>query len=122
MTENYGLTTTGSYTPDNLLAGAHPPVEIPVTIASGAGVLARGTVMGRVNATGKYVAYNDGASDGSEIAIAILARDIDATTSDVLANVYVHGEFAKSELTGLKGDGTTVTELQKSSIFIKEVN
>lgn len=121
MTENYGLSTTGINTPDNLLAG-HPPVEMPVTVASGEGVLTRGTVLGCISATGKYAAFDSGASDGSENPVAILTRDIDATSSDVKATAYVHGEFAKSSITGLVGDGSTIAELQAISIYIKEVN
>ena len=42
-----------------------------ITIAAGAGVLAPGTVLGRVTASGKYVASSNTASDGSQTAAAI---------------------------------------------------
>ena len=42
-----------------------------ITIASGAGVIAPGTVLGKVTASGKYVASAVGASDGSQNPTAI---------------------------------------------------
>ena len=37
-----------------------------ITIASGAGIIAPGTVLGKVTASGKYVASAVGAADGSQ--------------------------------------------------------
>src|SRR5690242_21948 len=53
-----------------------------VTIVSGQD-LAYGTVVGKITATGKYKAYDDDNSDGSEAAAGILVGDaIDATGGD----------------------------------------
>ena len=57
-----------------------------VTVAQ-SGPLSNGTVLGQITATGKYVASSSTATDGSEIASAVLWEDIDATLSDVLASV-----------------------------------
>ena len=54
-----------------------------ITIASGAGVIAAGTVLGKVTASGKYVASAVGASDGSEVPAAINIYGADASASDV---------------------------------------
>lgn len=43
-----------------------------VTIAAAAGALEPGTLVGKITATGKYVAYNNGASDGSEVAAGVM--------------------------------------------------
>ncbi|MBF0516374.1 MAG: head decoration protein, partial [Nitrospirae bacterium] len=77
----------------NLLGGDHDPVQIPVTIVSGAGALLGGTVLGRITASGKYTPYSATHTDGSEVARVILARDIDATSADAAVSAYVHGEF-----------------------------
>lgn len=53
-----------------------------VIIASGAGVLTSGAVLGKITASGKYVAYAPGAADGSENAAAILYEGCDATSAD----------------------------------------
>ena len=54
-----------------------------ITIASGAGIIAPGTVLGRITASGKCLASATGASDGSQTAIAIALYGCDATASDV---------------------------------------
>ena len=49
-----------------------------ITIASGAGIIAAGTVLGKVTASGKYVASAVGASDGSQVPAAIAIYGADA--------------------------------------------
>jgi hypothetical protein len=115
--ESYGVTTTPS-APDNLLAGAFPLVTDGGVIASGEGVLTRGTVLGVITASGKYAAYDDAAVDGSEEPAAILAVDVDATSADVLASVYLTGEFRADALTGY--DAAIKAALRALSIFVKE--
>lgn len=53
-----------------------------ITVASGAGVIAPGTVLGKVTASGKYLASAVGAADGSETAVAIALYGCDATSAD----------------------------------------
>lgn len=52
-------------------------------IASGAGVLKPGTVLGQVTATKKWKPVNFAATDGTETAGAILYQGCDATSADV---------------------------------------
>jgi hypothetical protein len=54
-----------------------------ITIASGAGIIAPGTVLGKVTASGKYVASAVGASDGSQVPAAIAIYGADASASDI---------------------------------------
>jgi len=64
-----------------------------VTIASGEGVLEAGTVLGKVTATGKYVASPNASvsgKEGAETAVAILGYQVDATSADAKA-VIVDG-------------------------------
>lgn len=69
-------------------------------IASGAGNLATGTVLGKITASGKYKRHVNGASDGTETAVAILLSPADASAADAKA-VIVTGfaEIASAELT-----------------------
>ena len=53
-----------------------------ITIAGGAGIIAPGTVLGKITATGKYLASAVGATDGSQTAGAIALYGCDATASD----------------------------------------
>lgn len=58
-----------------------------ITIAAGAGVLAPGTVLGQITATGadkgKYRPASPDATDGSQVAAAVLLYHADATVADV---------------------------------------
>ena len=62
-----------------------------VTIASGAGKLAPGTVLGKITTGGKYTALAPAATNGSQNAAGILWTDIDATDADVLGVAVVRG-------------------------------
>lgn len=119
MSENYGLTTIGDYTPNDLIAGGHLPVELPITIAGGTAALAKGTLLGRITASGKYKAYSASATDGSQIACAILPHDIAASTADVKTTAFVHGVFNKNAIKNLTVSATN--DLQNNAIFVKEV-
>lgn len=112
----------GKFTPDGLIAGTQVPVLVEgVTIASGQGLLRRGTVLGVVTSTGKSVAVNKAASDGSQNPRSILTDDIDATTEEVKTTAYISGEFNKNVLSfGGKTDKAAdfELELRKLGIFL----
>lgn len=63
----------------------------PVTIVSGAGNLVAGTVLGKITTGGKYQPSPDTGSDGSQVAVAILATPVDATAADQAAMAVVVG-------------------------------
>lgn len=81
---------------DDLIAGNKPE------IATNAGVLitgqniVRGTVVGRITATGLLTECDSAATDGSQLPLGILAHDVDATASDKQCQFYVAGVFRKS--------------------------
>jgi len=62
-----------------------------VTIASGAGKLAPGTVLGRITTGGKYTVLTPGASNGSQTAAGILWDKADATDADAPGVVLLRG-------------------------------
>lgn len=53
-----------------------------VTVASGAGVIAPGTVLGKLTTGGKYVPSPATGSDGSQTAVAVAFYGCDATSAD----------------------------------------
>jgi hypothetical protein len=55
------------------------------------GTLEPGTVLGKVTVGGKYVAHDPDASDGSEIAVALLWDKVDASGGDTPAVALVRG-------------------------------
>ncbi|AXS39260.1 head decoration protein [Breoghania sp. L-A4] len=70
-----------------------------ITIASGAGRLESGTVLGRITASGKFITSPNAEVvdiEGAEIATAILGYGVDATDSDVEA-VVVDGDAEVKE-------------------------
>ena len=62
-----------------------------VTLASGAGKLAPGTVLGKITSGGKYTVLTPGASNGSQNAAGILWGPADATDADAPGVVLVRG-------------------------------
>jgi hypothetical protein len=53
-----------------------------IVIASGAGKLAAGTIVGKVTASGKYVPSPVSGADGSQSAAAVTLYAVDATSAD----------------------------------------
>ena len=62
-----------------------------VTIASGAGKLAPGTVLGKITTGGKYTVLTPGASNGSQNAAGILWGGVEATDADAPGVVILRG-------------------------------
>lgn len=112
-----GREYVGACTPEFLFVSSKYPVDkVLRNIASGEGVLTRGTALA-LNADGKCVIL------GTESATAayILAEDIDATSADVTAEVYRTGHFIKNALTVKEGYTMTdadVEEFRKVGIML----
>ncbi len=60
-----------------------------ITIAAGAGIVAPGSVLGKVTATGKYLVSAVGATDGSQTPAAINIYGADASTADAQVSAIV---------------------------------
>lgn len=70
-----------------------------IIIASGAGKVLPGTVLGKVTASGKYVPSPDTGADGSQTAAAINIYEVDATSADVsVAAINADAEVNVNEL------------------------
>lgn len=121
MAEN--LVSTSSITRDNLISGAFPLVTKKVTILSGQNVV-RGTLMGKIDLSGKYVKSLSASSDGSQNPNAILVRDVDASLADKSGEVYLSGQFNKEKITfgTAHTADSTCDALRNLSIFLEEVS
>lgn len=121
MTHVSGFTDQGEYKPCNLIAGEYPRIERIISIASGS-ALTKGSVLGRVTASGKFILSESDATDGSETPDAILAEDVDASAEDKQAIVYFSGEFNETALT--LGTGHTLESiragLRSKSLFLRK--
>lgn len=83
--------TSSVFNPDQLIAGVLQPVTRDVTITGG--TYKRGTVLGKVTASGAYTLSVQTATDGSQNPVAILVDDRDASSGDLVGPVYLLGEF-----------------------------
>lgn len=81
-----------------------------VTLISGQN-LAAGTVMGKITASGKYTLHNNAASDGSEVAAAVLPVASDASGGDLAVVAITRLAEVKSDLlvwkSGISGANKT---------------
>ncbi len=100
----------GEMVADNLLASTDVKTIVEsVIIASGAGELKRGTAIG-LNASGKgQVVGTEGAT---LTAHGILCDDVDATSSDAVAEVYVAGAFNKNAVVEASGKELTADDIK----------
>ena len=112
---------TGTYEPDNLVAGDTQLVTDSVTIADGVNIV-KGEVLGKITSTGEYQPAKAGAADGSDTPNAIAAEDVDASTGAVNNSaIWIKGEFNGSALT-LDSSITldeAKTALREVGIYIK---
>lgn len=81
-----------------------------VTIASGTAALVAGRVLGKITASQKYKAYDNTASDGSEVAAGVLAYDVDASAADKTVTAIVRLAEVKAGALGWgANDATGIT-------------
>lgn len=99
--------TEGKYTAEFILSEGNGTISRDqVTIAAAAADLVPGTVLGKITASGKYVAYSDAAVDGSEVARGILyAHAADSAADQQAVMIARDAEVIESELTGINAAG-----------------
>lgn len=89
-----------------------------VTIAAAAAAMVAGTVVGKITASGKYKAYSNVASDGTEVAAGVLMYDVADSASDQKALIIARdAEVQGSVLTG--SDAAGVTDLAAVGIIVR---
>lgn len=91
--------SVNTLTHDKLIAGDQVGVvHRSITLISGQN-LARGAVLGKITASGKYNLSLSAAGDGSQTPDLILAESTDASAGDVVTVAYEAGVFAESGIT-----------------------
>lgn len=91
--------------------------SIPGADADGNKILMAGTVVGKVTATGKYGAYDNGAIDGRETAVGFLMEEINLKDGDVTAPIMTHGSVIVARTSGL--DAAARTDLAGRFFFVE---
>lgn len=71
-----------------------------ITIASGAGIVPAGTVLGRLTTGGKFVPSPATGSDGSQTGVAINIYPVDATSGDVKVTAIVRSAEVNGKVLG----------------------
>lgn len=91
--------SAASPTTDQLIAGNdHLLVSRKVTMAAGQKHL-RGALLGKLTSGGAYVLSLSAATDGSQVPVAVLAHDTDATSAAAETLVYERGDFNQAAIT-----------------------
>lgn len=100
----------GACDADNLFIDGKFPVDaVGVTIASGEGVLARGTVVAMSSKTKKCVILGTAAGESETLTpFGVLCDEIDATSADAFTTAYRSGHFNREAL--IVDDDYTITE------------
>ena len=109
----------GTFSYDGLIADTTHSLDVKgVTVASGQGALARGTVLA-INEAGKAEIMADAME-----ADCILTDDVDATAADVYTTAYLSGKFNKDALIVKAGYTLKTTDtdtLRTKGIFVESV-
>lgn len=105
---------TADYTDPEILYSTAGFTQKGVTIGSGQGVLAAGTVLAQKTADKKYYAYNNANANGTEVARGILRRPVDTgvtvtAANDQVSNIVIQGILKYPLLVGL--DAAALTDL-----------
>jgi hypothetical protein len=114
------VTDLGSIEKRTLFAGVEiPALTTSVIVASGAGKLGAGSLLGKITASKKYALCNAAATNGSQIADLVLAEDIDATSTDVAVLAYKTGIFNYNALSVASGD---TVEAHKEELRLRGIH
>ena len=82
-----------------------------VTIASGAGKLEPGTVLGKITTGGKYTGLAPAATNGSQNAVGILWAGVDASAVDAPGVVVLRGPALVNQPELVWPDGATEAQI-----------
>lgn len=111
--------SSANFTPDLLIAGDHPIRTVEVTIISGQN-LVRGSLLGKITASGKCNLSLSAAGDGSQTPYAILVDDVNASGGDKKGVAYIAGDFNANQIVfGASHTAASVRDaLAAKSIYI----
>src|SRR5262245_46033399 len=94
-----------------------------ITVASGAGVVPAGRMLGKITAGGKYVALDTGLANGAQTAAGVLYAEVDATSADAAGVALVRdAELVNARVTALNPahkNATTVGQLAGLGVVLR---
>ena len=86
-----------------------------ITVVSGQN-LAAGTVLGKITTGGKYTAYDNDATDGSQTVAGILLNAVNATSADTAGVAIVRHAIVAKE--GLIWGASVTTQGEKDAAYV----
>ena len=89
-----------------------------VTFAAAAGAMVAGTLVGKITASSKYVAYSNGASDGSEVAAGVLYSGVTDLAVDQKGVIIARD----AEVTGIRligSDAPGIADLKTLGVIVR---
>ena len=92
-----------------------------VTIASGAGKLEPGTVLGKITTGGKYTVLAPAATNGSQNAAGLLWDGVDATDADVPGVVILRGPAIVNRHEVSFPDGATEAQITAATTALATI-
>jgi hypothetical protein len=92
-----------------------------VTIASGAGKLEPGAVLGKITTGGKFTALAPAATNGSQNAAGILWDAVDASTADAAAVVVLRGPAIVNRHELIWPDGATEAQITAATTALATI-
>ncbi|MBO6883861.1 MAG: head decoration protein [Marivita sp.] len=92
-----------------------------VTIASGAGKLEPGTVLGKITTGGKFTALAPAATNGSQNAAGILWDKVDASAADVSSVVILRGPAIVNRYEIIWPDGATEAQITAATTALATI-
>ena len=115
-----GNITRKAYTLKQILASNEGHDALSVTLVQDAAAIAEteaGLLLGKITATGKYAKYDDGAADGTEVAVGVLKTPVskeDRIAGDEAVSMYYTGRFREDKLVGL--DAAALVDLKGRTV------
>jgi len=92
-----------------------------VTLASGAGKLAPGTVLGRITTGGKYTSFAPGAFNRSQNASGILWDSVGASAADAPAVILLRGPAIVNRQDLVWPDGATEAQITTATTALASI-
>ena len=92
-----------------------------VTIASGAGKLEPGTVLGKITTGGKFTALAPAATNGSQNAAGILWDTVDASTSDAPGVIMLRGPAIVNRHDIIWPEGSTEAQITAATTALATI-
>ena len=91
-----------------------PVHEDAVAVFGGAATWPAGSVLGKVTASGKYARFDSGASDGSEVPLAVLSEAVEAAgAGDVPIRPVIAGRVRAGDLVNSADGALTAAQLDQ---------